>query len=669
MKNKDIKDFVNRQLDAWPEAAARHKALDNVAVKRLTVNGTSMSVMYNRSRSISTLANVDSRSIAARKCFLCSGSRPVEQMSVADGDYDICVNPYPVFPGHLTIINRSHVRQEIAGHVADMVHFAQTLEGYTVFYNGPRCGASAPDHCHFQGVPEEYMPLDRKYAFRCIYMVEPEDRIVSQLEEALRALPVTEGDYEPMVNMAVHMLPDGNMEAVIIPRRAHRPRCYERLHVSPGAIDMSGTFIVTSEDDFAALDDEKAVEILEDVAYISRQPSIRVGIMSADDIRYRLIGDYRKENDTFFPEDETCRFELEDVTIGVGFHWQRKEKQVFAGALQLLDLPDSRVAVNVVPVEDYLTSVISSEMSAEASLELLKAHAVISRSWVMAQLERKKSSCACREADSSDDEIMKWYDHDDHEHFDVCADDHCQRYQGVTRITRDEARRAVMSTRGEVLMADGKLCDTRFSKCCGGAFEEFEHCWEPVHHNYLERGRDLMPEQPLPDLRDEAVAHDWIMGRPDAFCAQAGPDTLRQVLNDYDLATKDFYRWSVSYTVEELSELVRRRSGIDFGEIMDLQPLSRGVSGRIDRLRIVGTKAVKVVGKELEIRRWLSPTHLYSSAFVTVKDASGFTLYGAGWGHGVGLCQIGAAVMSERGYDYRQILAHYFKNAELKRIY
>ena len=465
------------------------------------------------------------------------------------------------------------------------------------------------------------------------------------------------------------MLPDGNMEAVIIPRRAHRPRCYERLHVSPGAIDMSGTFIVTSEADFAALDDEKAVEILEDVAYISRQPSIRVGIMSADDIRYRLVGDYRKENDTFFPEDETCRFELEDVTIGVGFHWQRKEKQMFAGALQLLDLPEGRVAVNVVPVEDYLTSVISSEMSAKASLELLKAHAVISRSWVMAQLERKENSCTCREADRGDDEIVKWYDHDDHEYFDVCADDHCQRYQGVTRITRDEARRAVMSTWGEVLMSDGKLCDTRFSKCCGGAFEEFEHCWEHVHHNYLERGRDLMPEQPLPDLRDEDVARDWIMGRPDAFCAQAGPDTLRQVLNDYDLATKDFYRWSVRYTVEELSELVYMRSGIDFGVIKELQPLSRGVSGRIDRLRIVGSKAVKVVGKELEIRRWLSPTHLYSSAFVPVKDASGFTLYGAGWGHGVGLCQIGAAVMSEQGYDYRQILAHYFKNAELKRIY
>jgi SpoIID/LytB domain protein len=173
----------------------------------------------------------------------------------------------------------------------------------------------------------------------------------------------------------------------------------------------------------------------------------------------------------------------------------------------------------------------------------------------------------------------------------------------------------------------------------------------------------------VPDLREEGNAADWILSEPVSFCNTRDKKILAQVLNHYDQETTDFFRWQISYTTEVISRLAHQRSGIDFGRILDLIPLERGSSGRIVRLKIVGSKKTLIIGKELEIRRTLSASHLYSSAFVVEKTPEGFTLHGAGWGHGVGLCQIGAAVMGEQGYPYQTILSHYYPNTELKVLY
>ncbi|MDE6191531.1 MAG: DUF4922 domain-containing protein [Muribaculum sp.] len=667
MKRSEIDSFVSRQLVEWDDARLRHDALAATETKCVNVNGVEWHVTFNPARSVSTKAKIDASSIKSRRCFLCEANRPEEQVPLKWRGYDILVNPFPVFPGHLTIALCGHENQEILNRIDDFVELACELEGYTVFYNGPHSGASAPDHCHFQAVPEEWLPIGRDYPFRRYYLTGDSSQVKAQMSRVLSSLTTEDGEDEPRVNAAVHCRADGSLEAVIVPRRAHRPSCYGKVGVSPGAIDMLGTVITTSREDYDAVGPELLSVIFSEVATVVDNPVLRVGIMTAPEIHYTLHGEYREEGDTFTPLSNECWFELEDVTIGVNFHWERKERQRFRGALQLMKVEEGVTAVNIIPVEDYLMSVISSEMSAEASQALLRAHAVISRSWVLAQLRHNVTAgCSCS---SDDGETVKWYDHDDHTGFDVCADDHCQRYQGITRVTRSEVRDAVMATFGEVMTSGGELCDTRFSKCCGGAFEEFENCWEPEPHSYLTGGRDLIPAGMLPDLRIEAAACDWIMSRPDAFCASATPEILRQVLNDYDRDTVDFYRWKVHYTIEEISEIVCSRSGIDFGEITDLRPLSRGRSGRIYRLEIIGTKCSHIVGKELEIRKWLSRSHLYSSAFVPVKSADGFTLYGAGWGHGVGLCQIGAAVMGASGYDYREILLHYFKNAEINKMY
>lgn len=383
----------------------------------------------------------------------------------------------------------------------------------------------------------------------------------------------------------------------------------------------------------------------------------------------------------FHPYDQSGTFEIKDVVIGVNFHWERRENQRFSGSARFI-IEDGRLTIiNILPVEDYLLSVISSEMSAHASLELLKAHAVISRSWLLAQISKNKditdsgeTYSACTE---TADERCKWYDREDHVNFDVCADDHCQRYQGVTRQSTPKVAEAIAATRGQVLMYDGELCDARFSKCCGGVFEQFENCWEPKHYKYLRARLDNVDENNFPDLTVEENATKWILSRPEAFCNTSDTKILSQVLNNYDQETTDFYRWKVDYTREELSEIACRRSGIDFGQIVDLVPMERGTSGRIVRLKIIGTKRTMIFGKELEIRKTLSNSHLYSSAFVVERhdvDPStnlpvSFTLHGAGWGHGVGLCQIGAAVMGARGYDYRKILAHYFVDAEISSLY
>jgi SpoIID/LytB domain protein len=377
----------------------------------------------------------------------------------------------------------------------------------------------------------------------------------------------------------------------------------------------------------------------------------------------------------FEPRDVKSTFIIRDVVIGIGFHWERAEDQRFEGALRLIVDGGLLVAVNIIRVEAYLTSVISSEMSATASLELLKAHAVISRTWLLAQIEKSSELAAHSQKSVSlietPTERIRWWDREDHTAFDVCADDHCQRYQGVTRAHSNLERvsRAIGQTRGQILKYGDRICDARFSKCCGGVAEEFSTCWEDAPHPYLTALRDDAADQTVPDLRDEAVAREWILSRPGAFCNTSDKKILSQVMNDYDNETTDFYRWRVACTTAQLSELVNRRSGLDFGRIVDLVPVERGTSGRIERLKIVGSKKTLIIGKELDIRRTLSESHLYSSAFVVEKTGEGFILHGAGWGHGVGLCQIGAAVMGERGYPYEKILEHYYRNSTLATIY
>lgn len=453
-------------------------------------------------------------------------------------------------------------------------------------------------------------------------------------------------------------------------------------------------------------------------------PSLEVGILNRDRVRFRLQGNFlldgkylqlageaeaAMQNGTIRISEGTqvlaqgdtlvlepgdpgaCRFLLRDVVIGVGFHWEQKEDQEFRGSLKFMVSRGSLQVVNVISLEEYLVSVISSEMRGESSPELLKAHTIISRSWLMAQIEKQRSlavqpaqqslqknagSSASPDRDG-EEEMIRWYDREDHDDFHVCADDHCQRYQGMTRAVQPQVEQAVRETTGQVLVWKGVICDARYSKCCGGVSETFESCWEPVKHPYLQRVDDNPPDAPVntEDLTLETNAEAFIRDSPVAFCNTADPDLLSQVLNDYDQVSADFYRWEVRYAQQELAALIRKKSGMDFGHILDLVPVERGVSSRLIKLRIVGTLREVVIGKELEIRRWLSPSHLYSSAFVVEKGTrsrgipESFTLRGAGWGHGVGLCQIGAAVMAHRGYHHLQILQHYFIGTNLEKRY
>lgn len=433
------------------------------------------------------------------------------------------------------------------------------------------------------------------------------------------------------------------------------------------------------------------------------QPTVEVGIAFRSDLRFALQGKFRLENSPLFLEGsyllrqkdgqillegggirtsvslpltllplqpEKGRFQLDDVIIGRGFHWERKEQQTFQGGLRLIAEAGHLTAVNLISVENYLTSVISSEMSATSSLELLKAHAVISRSWLLAQKQKAKN-CGThyKSFRRTEQEYLRWYDREDHKHYDVCADDHCQRYQGIGRAAAPAVTEAVASTCGEVLTCNGRICDTRFSKCCGGVSEHFENTWEPEPHPYLSSVSDR-PDEVMPgDLSSEANARNWILSSPAAFCNTADRQILSEVLNDYDQETRHFFRWQTAYPVAELSELTEQKLGLGLGTIRDIIPVERGASGRLIRVKICGSLRTVIIGKELVIRKAFSPSHLYSSAFIVEKKAGRFVFHGAGWGHGVGLCQIGAAVMAAQGYTYRQILQHYFKDSELVKIY
>ena len=463
-----------------------------------------------------------------------------------------------------------------------------------------------------------------------------------------------------------------------------------------------------------------------------KEPEVSVGIMFEPEIEFNLNtlfvcngshyegGEYLAysggkilwrgdlfETLLFEPLDKkSASFELIDVTIGINFHWERKENQAFKGSLKFIVEQEKLTAINILGVEEYMTSVISSEMSATASLELLKAHAVISRSWLLAQIEKNREIIATNKEYSTmvetEDELIRWYDREDHINFDICADDHCQRYQGITRASTEIVKKAIEQTRGELIVFDGKICDARYSKCCGGVFEEFQNCWEDIRYPYLIAKRDIgqsvlntrevQPDMDklqigaedwpiganrsqIPDLTNEETARKWILSSPDSFCNTSDKGILSQVLNNYDQETVNFYRWQIKYTQTEISDLIKRRSGVDYGDIKALIPIERGTSGRLVKMKIVGTKRTKVIGKELEIRRTLSESHLYSSAFIVEKGIErggvpeSFTLTGAGWGHGVGLCQIGAAVMGEKGYKYDEILLHYFDGAILEKRY
>jgi stage II sporulation protein D len=403
-------------------------------------------------------------------------------------------------------------------------------------------------------------------------------------------------------------------------------------------------------------------------------------------------------------------FTLFSVIIGIGFHWERKEDQTFQGSLVLVCRDDGTItAINEISLEDYLQSVISSEMSADAPPEFLKTHAILSRSWLLKTLERKKqlaargieshlfSSPLRRQAHGEREgeaprtlfvegatplrgqaqapliEIIRWYEQEDHDIFDVCADDHCQRYQGITKIISGKAGQAVLETHGQAVTYNNEVCDARYSKACGGLTEAFETAWGDVQVPYLTTISDsTVTHQPI---TTEEQAARWILSEPDAYCNTEDASVLDKILPGFDRETTAFFRWKVAYGREELEEILREKSGLDFGTLKTIGPLSRGPSGRIYRLRIAGSKRSIIVGKELEIRRLLSRSHLYSSAFVVTAeyDAHGdvkqFIFDGAGWGHGVGLCQIGAAVMATKGFAAGDILGHYFPGTEVRKIY
>jgi SpoIID/LytB domain protein len=730
MADSPLQRFFNRQLEKWEAARQRYHDLRSAKTRELVVGTYSIQVQWNPARMVSTGAKMDQKTIAERPCFLCEKNRPKEQIKKeVDGQYELLVNPFPILQQHFTIPSLKHQPQRILESYGEIHKLLEEYPEMMVFYNGPQCGASAPDHAHFQAGTSGLLPLQKSWQrlsrnlTLLISLNDDEDisliddypctalliRSRSQYgdEQLFRrlyeALPATEP--EPMMNI-VSWRSNDDFLSVVFPRTKHRPDCYykegdEQFIISPGALDMAGLIITPRQEDNERLTPELALGILDEITFkgealqqlidslkaqggskfspfnsqfsTQKEPNVMVGIVSAEKISFVLNKPYTAKGEvltglqtveffeggilwrgnqyrelTFTPQDDDASFSLYDVTIGVNFHWERKETQVFCGTLRLVVEADKIVAINELPVEIYLTSVISSEMSASASLEFLKAHAVISRSWLLAQMTKRQQQESGGASFFSfikkDDELIRWYDRDDHTIFDVCADDHCQRYQGITKQSSPAVEQAIQATRGQILAYEDEICDTRFSKCCGGQTEEFQYCWEDTPKPYL-------------------------VSFHDPYCNTNDKHILSQVLNDFDQETPDFYRWTVEYTQDKLSELVNRKLKDDFGTITDLIPLERGKSGRIWKLKIVGTKKSFTIGKELEIRRALSETHLYSSAFEVEKQDDRFILHGSGWGHGVGLCQIGAAVMGEQGKTYDEILLFYYRNAEIKQLY
>ena len=771
MEDSSISRFFNRQLEMWEDARHRFRDLKHVEVRQLS---DQLKVQFNPARIVSTGAKIDKHTLGERPCFLCERNRPKEQMTKQiDDHFQLLVNPFPILPVHFTIPATKHQPQSIYRHYGEMHRLLSLHSELMVFYNGPKCGASAPDHLHFQAGTSGVLPLQTNWqrlsrSLTDVISLNDEEKIsvlsdflvpafviISKSEDSdevlfhrlYRSMPMRGDESEPMMNIIAWRKGD-EFISVVIPREKHRPDAYfaegeAQMMVSPGALDMAGLIITPREEDFSKINLDKATALLREcgisaekmeavvsnlkasaatahehplqlLAGKGKQPNVNVGIVSGQKIHFSLNKPYLAKGEmvtgeqevafseggilwngnqysslTFHPQSADASFSLSDVTIGVNFHWERKETQTFLGTLHFVVESDKICAINELPVERYLESVISSEMSATSSLELLKAHAVISRSWLLAQMKKRREVAESGNNFFSfvkkDDRLIRWYDREDHTIFDVCADDHCQRYQGITKETSPHVAEAIRQTKGQILMDGDDICDARFSKCCGGVTEEFQYCWEDTPKNYLSSVRDIIQgvksvgsaaPAPLPSLQDEAAAEAWIRSNPPAFCNTTDKKILSQVLNDYDQETADFYRWKVTLTQEKLKQLLDEKLKMNFGDILDLQAEERGKSGRISKLRIVGTEKTFVIGKELEIRRALSDTHLYSSAFVVDRcdiDEKGvpqrFDIIGAGWGHGVGLCQIGAAVMGEEGFDYDAILLHYYQGAEIKKVY
>ena len=765
MEDSSISRFFNRQLEKWDDARHRFRDLKHVETKKLSEE---VRLQFNPARIVSTGAKIDKKTLGERPCFLCDKNRPKEQMSQQiDERFHLLVNPFPILPVHFTIPARKHQPQAIYKNYGEMHRFLSLHSELMVFYNGPKCGASAPDHLHFQAGTSGILPLQANWQrlsrnLTDIISLNDEEKIavvrdfivpafviISKSEESdetlfhrlYKSMPMRGDETEPMINIIAWRKEDEYI-SVVIPREKHRPEAYfaegdAQVMVSPGALDMSGLIITPREEDFHKLTEESATTILQECGISTekmnsivtklktskeaetgaetatlynngKQPNVTVGIVSGQKIHFSLNKPYLAKGETvmgeqvvefseggvlwngnqyskltFHPQSADASFSLSDVTIGVNFHWERKETQTFLGTLRFVVEADKICAINELPVEKYLESVISSEMSATSSLELLKAHAVISRSWLLAQMKKRREVAASGNNFFSfvkkDDMLIRWYDREDHTIFDVCADDHCQRYQGITKETSPHVAEAIRQTLGQVLLDGEDICDARFSKCCGGETEEFQYCWEDTPKSYLTAVRDLVlgvKNEEYSSLQDEATAERWIRSNPPAFCNTTDKKILSQVLNDYDQETADFYRWKVTYSQEKLQQLFEEKLKMNFGAILDMKAVERGKSGRISKLQIIGTEKTFTIGKELEIRRALSDTHLYSSAFVVDKydkDEQGvpqrFEIIGAGWGHGVGLCQIGAAVMGEQGYAYNDILLHYYQGAEIKQLY
>lgn len=805
MEDSSISRFFNRQLERWEDARHRYRDLKHVESQTLS---DLLKLQWNPARIVSTGAKIDKKTLDERPCFLCEKNRPKVQMSKQiDERFYLLVNPFPILPVHFTIPARKHQPQAIFKNYGEMHRFLSLHSELMVFYNGPKCGASAPDHLHFQAGTSGILPLQNNWQrlsrnLTDIICLNDEEKIaairdytvpafviISKSEESdemlfkrlYSAMPQRGDETEPMMNIVAWRKGDETI-SIVIPREKHRPEAYfaegdAQIMVSPGALDMSGLIITPREEDFRKLTEEKAEAILKECGISSekmeciihklkaakeaeestittstlynngKQPDVSVGIVSGQKIHFSLNKPYLAKGEvvtgeqevefseggvlwngnqysslTFHPQSCDASFSLSDVTIGVNFHWERKETQTFLGTLHFVVESDKICAINELPVEKYLESVISSEMSATSSLELLKAHAVISRSWLLAQMKKRrdvaKSGNNFFSFVKKDDMLIRWYDREDHTIFDVCADDHCQRYQGITKETSPHVAEAIRQTKGQILMDGEEICDARFSKCCGGITEEFQYCWENTPKSYLSAVRDIAlgikpeglkssmnaeclkdasdaeglkdgdtenlkgskvlmdSEYRLPDLTQEEEADRWIRSNPPAFCNTTDRKVLSEVLNDYDQETADFYRWKVTLTQEKLQQLLEEKLKMNFGCILDMKAVERGTSGRISKLQIIGTEKTFTIGKELEIRRALSDSHLYSSAFVVDKFdldenqvPQRFELIGAGWGHGVGLCQIGAAVMGNEGYSYDDILLRYYQGAEIKKIY
>ena len=692
----NIESFFVEQLNVWSECSQRYEALLRAQRKDVVVDGRRYILVHNPSRIVSATARIESGKVE-RPCFLCQTNRPSEQLAhhvvtlPHRHEYDILVNPYPILDRHFTIVCSEHTPQAIKDRMWDMAYFADLMTDYLIFFNGACSGASAPDHMHFQAVPKSLVPITS-------WSKE------AQLEAGVtdRMPHISDSDYKNIVAWT-----DGERSLwCVIDRRQHRPWQYnaegaDRCLISPASLEFCGIVPLARQEDFDKMDAALLSDILGQCQ--RREPLIKVGVVDAGQIFFSA--EERVHAMTYLDEDRildvmdysTNRsekrkiseywthsqpFTIEGVTIGKDFHWEQNETQIFNGSLHVIARQGSLHAINLVPVEEYLKSVISSEMSASNNLELLKTHAIISRSWVLRQIENAKLKDTRHEGQdaaqvfaptyinnvydnadqqlfgdvASDDIVVKWWDHDQHTLYDVCADDHCQRYQGITRQVSPLVALAVEETRGEVLLdRDGNICDARFSKCCGGVTESFDTCWQDEEYHYL---------QPVED----------------PYCNTTDSDVLKLVLNDYDLKTHDFYRWTVTFTQEEISALFEKKTGLKVGLILELIPLKRGASGRIEYLKVVGSERTVVIGKELFIRKAFSESHLYSSAFDITTDIENddrmsqrqqktFTFSGKGWGHGVGLCQIGAACMSIKGFSHTEILSHYFASATIHKIY